>query len=87
MEANLADFSSGALMGDWDSMEPSDQLELGGEQIRVTTVASSVLSSFFDEIARVDDFGECAEQLRKLVLVDGVFAEPAVRNALFPDSQ
>lgn len=68
-------------------MEPSDQLEPEGEQIRVTTVAGAVLSSFFDELARVDDFGECAEQLRKLVLVDGVFAEPAVRNALFPDSQ
>lgn len=68
-------------------METSDQLEPGGEQIRVTTVAGVVLSSFFDELARIDDFGERAEQLRKLVLVDGVFAEPAVRNALFPDSQ
>ncbi|RXR31124.1 hypothetical protein [Sphingobium fluviale] len=68
-------------------METSDQLEPEGEQIRVTNVAGAVLSSFFDELERVDDFGECAEQLRKLVLVDGVFAEPAVRNALFPDSQ
>jgi hypothetical protein len=68
-------------------MEPSDQLEPGGEQIRVMTVAGAVLSSFFDELARVDDFGECAEQLRKLVVVDGVFAEPAVRNVLFPDAQ
>ena len=68
-------------------MEPSDQVESSGERIRVTTVAGAVLSSFFDELAQVDDFGECAEQLRKLVLVDGVFAEPAVRNALFPDSQ
>jgi len=68
-------------------MEPYHQLESGDEQIRVTTVAGAVLSSFFDELARVDDFDECAGQLRKLVLVDGVFAEPAVRNALFPDSQ
>lgn len=68
-------------------MEHSDQFEPLGELIRVTTVAGAVLSSFFDELARVDDFSECAEQLRKLVLVDGVFAEPAVRNALFPDSQ
>jgi len=68
-------------------MEPSDQLESGGAQVRVTTVAGAVLSSFFDELSRVDDFRECAEQLKKLVLVDGVFAEPAVRNALFPDSQ
>ena len=44
-------------------------------------------STHFSEGVAVDDFGECAEQLRKLVLVDGVFAEPAVRNALFPDSQ
>lgn len=68
-------------------MEHSDQLEPAGERSRVTTVAGAVLSSFFDELARVDDFGECAEQLRKLVLVDGVFAEPAMRNAMFPDSQ
>jgi hypothetical protein len=68
-------------------MEPSDQNTRGDEQVRVTTVASAVLSSFFEELARVEDFGESAEQLRKLVLVDGVFAEPAVRNALFPDSQ
>lgn len=68
-------------------MELSEQPEGGDEQIRVTTVAGAVLSSFFDELARVDDFVECAEQFRKLVLVDGVFAEPAVRNILFPDTQ
>lgn len=68
-------------------MEPSDQPAPGGAQIHVTSVAGAVLSSFFDELARIDDFGECAEQLRKIVLVDGVFAEPAVRTVLFPDSQ
>jgi len=68
-------------------MELSEQPEGGDEQIRVTTVAGAVLSCFFDELARVDDFVECADQLRKLVLVDGVFAEPAVRNTLFPDTQ
>lgn len=70
-----------------DRMEPSDQLAPSDAQLHVTTVAGAVLASFFDELARVDDFGECAEQLRKLVLVEGVFAEPALRNALFPDSQ
>ena len=68
-------------------MELSDQLASSGAQARVTTVARVILSSFFDELARLNDFGECAEQLRKHVLVDGVFAEPTVRNALFPDSQ
>lgn len=68
-------------------MGPSDQNTRDEEQVRVTTVAGAVLSSFFEELARVEDFGESAEQLRKLVLVDGVFAEPAMRNALFPDSQ
>lgn len=68
-------------------MGPSDQNTRDDEQVRVPTVASAVLSSFFEELARVEDFGESSEHLRKLVLVDGVFAEPAVRNALFPDSQ
>ena len=68
-------------------MEPSDRNSRRDDQVRVTTVASAVLSSFFEELAQVEDFGESAEQLRKLVLVDGVFAEPAVRNALFPDTQ
>ena len=65
-------------------MELYDQLEPGGEQVHVTTVAGAVLSSFFDELARLDDFGECAEQLRKLVLVDGVFAEPAFASEYLP---
>lgn len=68
-------------------MELSEQPEGGDGQIRVTTVAGAVLSSFFDELAQIDDFVECADQLRKLVLVDGVFAEPAVRHTLFPDAQ
>lgn len=68
-------------------MEDSDQINTVGDRERVTTVAGAVLSTFFAELSRTDDFGECAKQLRKLVLVDGVFAEPAVRNALFPDPQ
>jgi len=68
-------------------MDPSDQVASGSAHIRVTTVAGAVLSSFFDELAGIEDFCECAEQLRRLVLIDGVFAEPAVRSALFPDAQ
>lgn len=50
------------------------------------TVTSSVLGSFFDALAKEDDFADLAADLRKLVLDDGVFAEPAIRTVLFPDA-
>lgn len=52
----------------------------------VTTVAKSVLSGFFDELTKVEGLAEIVPKLRKVVLDDGVFAEPAIRAALFPDS-
>lgn len=60
----------------------SEPLENAGA---VTTVARSVLSAFFDELAKVEGFTEIAPKLRKTVLDDGLFAEPAIRAALFPD--
>ncbi|CAL1691129.1 hypothetical protein MMB232_01264 [Brevundimonas subvibrioides] len=50
------------------------------------TVTSSVLGSFFDALAKEDDLADLAADLRKLVLDDGVFAEPAIRTVLFPDA-
>ena len=50
------------------------------------TVTSSVLGSFFDALAKEDDFADLAADLRKLVLDDGVFAEPAIRTVMFPDA-
>lgn len=52
----------------------------------VPTVTSSVLGAFFDALAKEDDVSDLAEGLRKLVLDDGVFAEPAIRAAMFPDA-
>lgn len=54
--------------------------------VTVTTVAESVLTIFFDELAKTEGLAEIAPKLRKVVLEDGVFAEPAVRAALFPDT-
>lgn len=50
------------------------------------TVTSSVLGSFFDALSKEDDLADLAADLRKLVLDDGVFAEPAIRAVMFPDA-
>jgi hypothetical protein len=50
------------------------------------TVTSSVLGAFFDALAKEDDLADLAADLRKLVLDDGVFAEPAIRTVMFPDA-
>lgn len=52
----------------------------------VTTVASSVLSMFFDELTALEGYGELGPKLRKSVLVDGLFTEAAIRAALFGDA-
>lgn len=52
----------------------------------VPTVTSSVLGAFFDALAKEEDLVDLAEGLRKLVLDDGVFAEPAIRAVMFPDA-
>jgi hypothetical protein len=53
----------------------------------VATVAGTVLSAFFDELEKADALGEKATKLRKLVLEEGVMAEPAIRAILFPEVQ
>jgi len=60
-----------------------DGAEVG---VNVGTVASAVLTAFFDALAKTDDLAEVAGNLKKIVLDDDVFAEPVVRAALFPDA-
>ena len=49
------------------------------------SVAATILGEFFDTLAKEEDFGDIASKLRKVVLEEGVFAEPSIRAALFPD--
>lgn len=51
----------------------------------VKSVAATILGEFFDTLAKEEDFGDIASKLRKVVLEEGVFAEPSIRAALFPD--
>lgn len=55
--------------------------------IKTGSVAEGILSKFFDALKTVEELAEIAPGLRKTVLEDGIFAEPAVRAALFPDAQ
>lgn len=43
------------------------------------------MSEFFDALAQLEGFEEVAPKLRAVVLDNGVFAEAAVRTALFSD--
>lgn len=54
--------------------------------IQVKSVASSILSEFFDKLEKEEGFDDIAERLRQLVLEDGVIAEPSIREALFLDA-
>src|SRR3546814_16635272 len=60
--------------------------ESTGADEKVGTVAGAVLATFFDALATTSDLADIAANLRKIVIDDGVFAEPAVRAALFPDA-
>jgi hypothetical protein len=53
---------------------------------KVKSVAATILGEFFDVLEKEEGFGEIAPGLRKVVLEHGVFAEPAIRAALFPDA-
>lgn len=55
-------------------------------QPKVKSVSATILGEFFDELAKDESLTDIAEKLRKTVLNDGVFAEPAIRAALFPDA-
>jgi hypothetical protein len=53
---------------------------------KLKSVAATILGEFFDVLQAEDGFEELTPRLRKVVLEDGVFAEPSIRAALFPDA-
>lgn len=63
-----------------------DQDEAAEPPAKVKSVAVTLLGEFFDSLEKEEGFGEIAPRLRKVVLEDGVFAEPSIRAALFPDA-
>ncbi|MGE4340633.1 MAG: hypothetical protein AB7E55_32485 [Pigmentiphaga sp.] len=60
--------------------------ELAEMPAKVKSVAANILGEFFDTLEREEGFAEVAPRLRKVVLEDGIFAEPSIRAALFPDA-
>lgn len=53
---------------------------------KVKTVAAGILSEFFDALAAEEGLSDVAPRLRKVVLDDGIFAEPSIRAAMFPEA-
>lgn len=56
------------------------------QPVNVKSVAATILNEFFDVLQAEEGFEEVAPRLRKVVLENGVFAEPSIRAALFPDA-
>lgn len=52
---------------------------------QVKSVAAAILSEFFDTLEKEDGFSDISPRLRKIILEDGIFAETAIRAALFPE--
>lgn len=50
------------------------------------SVAVTIISEFFDVLEKEEGLDDVASRLRKVVLEDGIFAEPSIRAALFPDA-
>ncbi|WP_253708967.1 hypothetical protein [Bradyrhizobium sp. WD16] len=63
-----------------------DQDETAQPPATVKSVSATILDEFFDTLEQEEGFGEIASRLRKVVLKDGVFADPSLRAALFPDA-
>jgi len=53
---------------------------------KVKSVSATILGEFFDELAKDQSLADVASKLRKTVLDESVFAESAIRAALFPDA-
>ena len=64
-------------IGDDQAAEPAAQ---------VKSVAAGILGVFFEALASEDGLADVAASLRKTVLNEGIFAEPAIRAAMFPDA-
>jgi len=62
------------------------QLEEGEAAQPVATVSKVVLGTFLEDLAKIEGFKDVAANLKKVVIDDGVFAEPAIRAAMFPDA-
>lgn len=67
-----------------------DATDINGESAEppapVKTVAAGILGEFLDALAKEEGLGDASTRLRKTVLDDGVFAEPSIRAAMFPDA-
>jgi len=63
--------------GNDHSSEPATQ---------VKSVAAGILGEFFDALEGEDGLADVSAGLRKMVLDDGVFAELAIRAAMFLDA-
>ncbi len=65
----------------------SEQSEDNGSPQPVATVSKAVLGAFLDDLSKNQGFEDIASTLKKVVIEDGVFAEPAIRVAIFPDAK
>ena len=63
-----------------------DKSEDGEASQPVATVSKAVLGTFLEDLAKIEGFKDVAANLKKVVIDDGVFAEPAIRAAMFPDA-
>jgi hypothetical protein len=64
---------------------PQREEEATDPPIKVKSVAATILGEFFNALETENGLDEVAARLRKAVLEDGVFAEPSIRAALFPE--
>lgn len=67
-------------------MSETDDNDSAESVTKVKSVAATILGDFFDDLQQEEGYEEIAPRLRKVVLEDGVFAEPAIRSALFPEA-
>lgn len=67
-----------------DTTEDKD--EAVDPSAKVKSVAATILGEFFDVLEKEESFGEVAPVLRRVVLEDGIFAEPSIRAALLLDA-
>jgi len=56
------------------------------QKLEANTVSETVLLAYFAELSKVEGFKEVAENLKKVIVDDKVYAEPAIRAAMFPES-
>lgn len=68
-----------------DQGEPNEE-EAEGAPAQVKSVSAKILGEYFDALDKEDGFSDIAAKLRTLVLDEGVFAEPSIRAALFPNA-